>query len=332
MVPHKLLLFLLAGILIVSCGKEEAPEIINREKVLEVAHAVAADSLMPHIAALSALHLEDVPVNNDGFAPEDLFPSDHLTRDLATGYVAERLTAMGYDADTVVLGDDLPAYNIVAEKKGLLYPDEYILVGCHHDAFYGAADDNSSGVAAMLEIARAVEKFSFARSIRFVSFDLEEFGAIGSTRYFNAGYDQGMQAAIVMDAIGYASSEPGSQKKANGLNLPTTGDYLLAVGNQSSAEMVQQAVYLGNQANLAKTVGIIAPGDGTYFLATLFTRSDHGLLWYKGIPALLFSDGANLRNPNYHKPGDLPETINQQFLIQNARLIAAMTAILAEVQ
>lgn len=332
MVRHKLILFLLSGMLIVSCSKENLPEIVNLEKVLQVADAVEADNVMPHVFALSALHLEDIPVDNEGFAPEDLFPSDHLTRDLATGYVAESLTAMGYDADTIVLGDDLPAYNVVAEKTGTLYPDEYILVGCHHDAFYGAADDNTSGVAAMLEIARAVAQFDFARSIRFVSFDLEEFGAIGSTRYYEAGYDQGMQAAIVMDAIGYASSEPGSQKKANGLKLPTTGDYLLAVGNQSTAEMVQQAVYLGNQANLAKTVGIIAPGDGAYFLSTLFTRSDHGLLWYKGIPALFFSDGANLRNPNYHKPGDLPETINQQFLIQNVRLIAAMTAILAEVQ
>lgn len=326
------ILSLLAAMVMLSCGKEATPEIRNLEKALLVADAVEADSIMPHVFALSALHLADTPVNNEGFAPKDLFPSDHLTRDRATGYVAQGFTSMGYEADTIVLGDELPAFNVVAEKRGVLFPDEYVLVACHHDAFYGAADDNSSGVAALLEIARAVKTFQFARTIRFVSFDLEEFGSIGSTRYYNAGYDRGVKAAVVMDAIGYASSEPESQKRANGLQLPTTGDYLMAIGNQTNAERVQEAVYLGNKAGLAKTVGIIAPGDGTYFFATLFTRSDHGLLWYKGIPALFFTDGANLRNPNYHKPGDLPETLNQPFLIQNVRLIAAMTAILAEIQ
>lgn len=332
MTKHSPALLLLAAVLIYSCGKTDVPEIKNRDKVLQVAQAVEPDSVMPHVFTLSALHLADVPVNNDGFEPEDLFPSDHLTRNLATGYVAQSLASMGYDADTVALGGDLTAFNIVAEKTGVLYPDEYILVGCHHDAFYGAADDNSSGVAAMLEIARAVEKFDFAYTIRFVSFDLEEFGAIGSTRYYEAGYDRGMKAAIMLDAVGYSSAEPGSQKKITGLQIPTTGDYLFAVGNQTSAEMVQEAVFLGNQTDLAKTVGVIAPGDGAYFLSTVFTRSDHGLLWYKGIPALFFTDGANLRNPNYHKPGDLPETLNKQFLIQNVRLIAGMTSILAEVQ
>jgi hypothetical protein len=55
-------------------------------------------------------------------------------------------------------------------------------------------------------------------------------------------------------------------------------------------------------------------------------------MWYKSIPALFFTDGANFRNPNYHKPTDLPGTINQDFLVRNTRLIAATLAILAEVQ
>jgi hypothetical protein len=325
-----LLLFLSFDV-VVSCTKEEEFKKDDVAKALEVANYVAPDSVMSHVFRLSELHLADKPVDNTGFAPEKLFPSGNLTRDLAIGYVANQFQAMGYNADTVILGTGLQAYNVLAEKRGTLYPDEYILVGCHLDAFYGAADDNSSAVAAMLEVARAMKAFNFARSIRFVAFDLEEFGSIGSTRYYEAGYDKGLKTAIVMDAIGYASSEPGSQKNSVGLNLPCIGDYLIVMGNRQSEAMLLQTLALGNDEKLAKTLGIVAPGNGDSFLATLFTRSDHGLLWYKSIPALFFSDGANLRNPNYHLASDLPETINEQFLIDNTKLIAATTAVLADI-
>jgi len=315
-----------------SCQKD-IPLIENTEAVLKVANSIEEDEVFQWVEELSALHLNDIPVNNSGFPPDKLFPSDHLTRSTIVGFLVKTFQDMGYYADTVILGNEPQiAYNVVAEHKGILFPGEVVLVGCHLDAFYGAADDNSTAISAMLEIARAVKKYSFARTIRFVAFDLEEFGSIGSTRYIEAGYANDVVSAVVMDLLGYSSDQKGSQKSVFGVKVPDIGNYLLVIGNHRSAEITQKVVNLSNTSGVAKTYGIIAPGNGNYLLSEVFTRSDHGLMWYKGIPAIFFTDGANTRNPNYHLPTDLPESLNEDFLIANTKLIAASVALLAEVQ
>lgn len=147
-----------------------------------------------------------------------------------------------------------------------------------------------------------------------------------------AGLADDVVSAIVLDMVGFASSEPGSQNDILGVKLPDTGDFLLVIGNDDSAIMTQEMVVLGNSFGLAKLVGLIAPGDGTYFLSSVFMRSDHGLLWFHGVPALLLTDTANFRNPNYHKPTDTPETLDSTFLARNTRALAAAVALFAEVQ
>lgn len=315
-----------------SCQKD-IPITENTEAALKVAYSIEDEKVFPWIEELSALHLNDIPVNNSGFPSDELFPSDHLTRSAAVGFIANAFEDMNYNADTVVLGSEPQvAYNVVAEHKGILFPSEVVLVACHLDAFYGGADDNTSAIAAMLEVARSIKKFSFARTIRFAAFDLEEFGSIGSTRYIEAGYANDVVSAVVMDLLAYSSEQTGSQKSVFGVKVPDKGNYLLVIGNQRSAGITQKVVNLSYTSGVAKTYGIIAPGNSNYFLSEVFTRSDHGLMWYKGIPAIFFTDGANTRNPNYHLPTDLPETLNEDFLVANTKLIAASVAILAEVQ
>ena len=135
-----------------------------------------------------------------------------------------------------------------------------------------------------------------------------------------------------MDMVGYASSEPGSQKAPIGVKLPDVGDFLLVIGNENSAEMTQQAVALGNTFDLAKLLGLVAPGDAAYFHSSMFMRSDHGLMWHQGIPAIFLTDTANFRNPHYHLPSDRPETLDPLFLARNTRALAAAVALFAEVQ
>jgi Zn-dependent M28 family amino/carboxypeptidase len=309
------------------------PDTSKFQSATAVANSVEAGNIMPWVQGLAAVHELDTPVSNEGFPPKDPFPSDHLTRDSATAFVVRAFTSLGYSPSTVVLGTGpQAAYNVVAEWPGGSRAGEVVLIACHHDGFYSAADDNSSAVAAVLETARAVRNFRFARTIRFVSFDLEEFGSIGSTRYIQAGYAQDVVKAIVMDMIGFASHARGSQQSITGLKLPDTGDFLLVVGNENSASMTQQVTALGNSSGLTTTVGVIAPGDGTYFLSSSLMRSDHGLLWYRGIPAIFFTDCANFRNPHYHKPEDVPSTLDPNFLANNTRLLTAALALFAEVE
>ena len=135
-----------------------------------------------------------------------------------------------------------------------------------------------------------------------------------------------------MDLIGYSSAEPDSQKDIFGVTTPDTGDFIFVVGNRNSSDAIQSIISLDHTASISKSVGVIAPGDGTYFMSSVFMRSDHGLMWYKGIPAIFFTDGANYRNPNYHKISDKPETLNKDFLGNNTKLVAAAVALLAEIQ
>lgn len=318
-------------VIFITCSPN-APETTGFDKAANVAEDVEAANLMPWVEQLASARATDVKVSNEGFPPEELFPSDHLTRDAAVKLVSDAFHAMGFTPETVTLGNGPhTAYNVVAELRGTTRPAEVVLIASHLDAFYAGADDNSSAVAAMLEAARALRNHSFARTIRFVAFDLEEYGSIGSTRYIEAGYTDDVVAAIVMDMIGYASSKPGSQDDVLGVKLPDAGDFLLVIGNENSATMTQEMTALGNSFDLAKLVGVIAPGDGTYFLSSVFMRSDHGLLWYKGIPALFLTDTASFRNPNYHKPTDTPDTLDPEFLARNTRALTAAVALFAEV-
>jgi hypothetical protein len=309
------------------------PDTNGFDDAATVAADVVAANLMPLVEKLTQAHVHDTPVSNEGYPTDDLFPSDRLTRDSVAALVSTQLSSMGYSPRTLVLGSGSHAtYNVVAEWRGETSPSEVILVGAHLDAFYAGADDNTSAVAAMLEAARVIRLHRFGRTVRFVAFDLEEFGCLGSTRYVQAGYADDVRAAIVLEMLGYASDAPGSQKEITGLSLPDKGNFLFVAGNDQSAEMVQQMVALGNTRGLANLLGVIAPGDGAFFLSLAFTRSDHGLMWYKGIPALMLSDGGDFRNPYYHRPTDTPETLNPAFLAANTRAVVAAIALFAVVQ
>lgn len=327
LIPLALVTFALS-----SCSKED-PDRSGYFTAATVAADLTTDSIMPWVERFTLAHLNDTPVDNSGFPPADLFPSDHLTRDAAVGLFSSALLSMGYQPDTAVLSNDVnTTYNVFAEWPGTTKAGEVVLVAGHIDAFYGGADDNTSAIAALLEAARAVRKHSFARTIRFVAFDLEEFGSIGSTRYLEKGLADDVKAAIVLDLIGYASGEPGSQKNIMGIKFPDVGDYLMVCGNKDSESLTRQITDMSHSCGFTKTLGILAPGDGTYFLSSVFMRSDHGLMWYKGIPAVFFTDGANFRNPNYHLPSDLHSTVDKNFLVNNTRLLTAAIALMAEVQ
>lgn len=323
----------ISSILLAASCTPNGPGSTGFAEAAIVAEGVAGDNLLPWVRQLCDAHASDVPVPHDGFEPKDLFPAAHLTRDSAVGVVFSALSAMGYAPVTQSLGDGpLSARNVIAEWRGTDRSHEVVLVASHLDAFYAGADDNGSAVAAMLEVARLVRLHRFSRTIRFIAFDLEEFGSIGSARYISAGHASDVVSAIVMDMIGYASSRPGSQQDVAGIRLPDVGDYLIVAGNDASASLVQRITALSHSRGIAKVQGVLAPGDGTYFLSSVFMRSDHGLLWFRSIPAVFFTDGANFRNPHYHQPSDTPETLDAAFLEQNTRLLAAAVALMAEVQ
>lgn len=290
-----------------------------------IAGEVDPARLIADVQEFSAAHAGDTPLPCSDPTGADHWC--HLTRDAARALFRQKLAALGYSVTEQAIGTgDWATTNVFADKPGATRPDDRVLVGAHFDAFYGGADDNSSGVAAVLEIARILSSRSFDRTLRFIGFDLEETGLTGSTRYVeNAGAD-GVVAALVFDCIGYASSEPHSQLSLPGLPAPDIGDFVAVIANEPSRARALEARGLDDALSLARMTAIVAPGDGASPIAGNLMRSDHAPFWLAGRDALFFTDTANFRNPHYHRDGDLPATLDPAFLAGATELAAATAA------
>lgn len=324
---------LLVAALLSACASASLED-VQATRALEVAATVDTDQLVAHVTELVSAHAEDEPLDCTVLDLENIDqvrrPVCHLTRDNARQLVREKLEALGY-AVTLQSDDDgvFSTSNVVAEKKGTTHPDEVVLVGAHFDAFHAAADDNSSGVAAMLEIARALSGRQTARTVRFVGFDLEEFGLVGSTRYVASGGARGLVAAVVFDCIGFSSP---TQQGLLGFPMPEVGDFLGVIANAKSEQLARELSQLASKQGAVKTEVALAPGTGAGPMTGDLMRSDHAPFWLAGAPALFLTDTANFRNPHYHTEDDHLDTLDPDFLARVTKLSTAAVAYWAQVQ
>ncbi len=176
-------------------------------------------------------------------------------------------------------------------------------------------------------MASVVRAHDFARTIRFVAFDLEERGSLGSTHFAEAGLADDVVAALVLEWLGFSAP---TQDSPPLLPLPATGDFLLFVANEDSRTLGQRALLLNQELALLPLHLTVASGDGAFPLTSPLTRSDNGPLWLRGVPALMLTDTANFRNPHYHLESDLPATLDPSFLAASTRMVAASVALFAQ--
>lgn len=319
--------------LVVACAAPSPDDAVS-SRALEVAGTVDADRLLRQVADLIAAHAGDTPFDCTQLALDEIDqerrPVCHLTRDNARRLVHERFTELGYAVTTHDVDEGgFFTSNVIAEKKGATRPAEVVLVGAHFDAFHGGADDNSSGVAAMLEIARALSTRTTERTVRFVGFDLEEFGLVGSTRYVESGGANGLVASIIFDCVGFSSS---SQQGILGFPMPDVGDFLGVIANGTSEPLARELTWLASLQSGLKTEVALAPGSGAWPMTGDLMRSDHAPFWLAGAPALFLTDTANFRNPHYHTADDHLDTLDPAFLGRVTKLAAAATAYWARVK
>jgi Zn-dependent M28 family amino/carboxypeptidase len=213
-------------------------------------------------------------------------------------------------------------------------PPEIVLVGAHYDTVAGSpgANDNASGVAALLEIARLLAGSKARRAVRFVAFVNEEpplFSRpdMGSRVYARRSAARGERivAMLSLETIGYYSSAPGSQRYPNplyGLFYPDRGDFLAFVGNLASRSLVRTAVESFRRHTDFPSEGVAAPGwwGGVHW-------SDHSSFWLEGYPAIMVTDTALYRYPYYHAAGDTPDRLDYNSL---ARVTAGLARVVAE--
>lgn len=312
---------------------EEPPRLSDLGGPAALGAAVEAERLMPWVERLADDHARDAKLECGLYPAMDQYPSCELSRERAVALVQGALADLGYAPSLLVQGmvpDD--AHNVVAELRGTTRANEVVLIAAHVDAFFAGADDNSSGVSVLLEVARVAKSHRFARTVRFVGFDLEERGARGSTRYVEAGLADDVVAALVLECVGYADARPGSQDSPPGLELGSVGDTLVLAANAGSRELARELLALNHALSLTKLRAVVAGGSGAYALTGALLRSDNGPFWLRGRPALMLTDTANYRNPHYHRATDTPETLDRAFLAANARFVAAALGLLAEVQ
>ncbi len=208
--------------------------------------------------------------------------------------------------------------NIVATRLGLQQPTEILVIGAHYDTIPTSpgANDNASGVAALLELARLLQTPTFAKTLRFVAFVNEEppffqTEAMGSLVYAKQCQAQGesIVGMMALETIGYFTDTPDSQHYPPGLNLfyPTQGNFIAFVSNLSSRDFLHQAINAFRQhANIpseAAALPAFIPG---------VAWSDHWSFWQQGYPAIMITDTAPYRYPHYHSSKDTPEQLNYE--------------------
>ena len=206
-------------------------------------------------------------------------------------------------------------HNIDAEVRGS--SPEIVLIGAHYDSVVGApgANDNGSGVAATLALARRFAARSTSKTLRFVVFVNEEppffqTPQMGSFVYASRCKQRGdkIAAMISLETIGYFSDAPHSQKyPAPGLGIfyPTTANFIGFVGNFHSRALVRRAISLFRAQQKIPSEGAALPA----FIPGV-SWSDQWSFWQHGFPAMMVTDTALFRYRHYHEPTDTPDKLD----------------------
>jgi len=243
--------------------------------------------------------------------------ADYIERELAAaGHAVRREEFRSYVA---------PVRNILTEVRGGSRPDEIVVVGAHYDSVRGApgANDNGSGVAAVLALAHAFRDWRPARTWRLVLFVNEEppfyrTDQMGS-RVHAAGARRRGERIVAMyslETIGWYSDAPGSQHYPFPFSwfYPNRGDFLAFVGNLPSRGLLHATVAAFRTHAQFPSDGVAAPA----FIPGV-DWSDHGSFWAAGYPALMVTDTAPYRYPHYHTAQDTPDKVDYERLARVVR-------------
>ena len=223
--------------------------------------------------------------------------------------------------------------NLEVRLEGAARAGEVVVVGAHYDSVLGSpgADDNATGVAALLEIARSCATLRLPRTVHLVAFVNEEppfflGGDMGSLRYARRLRDErrDVVAMLSLETIGYYSDRPGSQEYPLPFRLfyPDRGDFVGVVGNTASRALVRRVVASFRRHGTLPCEGLAAPG-----WITGVGWSDHWSFWQHGYPAVMVTDTALFRYPHYHAATDLPGEVDYD---RCARAVVGLTKVVRE--
>ena len=235
----------------------------------------------------------------------------------AADYLRAQWASLGYP----VVSQSYEARGVRSENlevtlPGVSRPSEIILIGAHYDSVRGSpgANDNASGVAALLELSGALAQAKPARTLRFVAFVNEEppffdWGEMGSKVYAEGARARGddIRLMISLEMLGYYSDEPHSQRYPPlfGFFYPDRANFISFVSNFGSRRQLKELV-----AAFRARSDFPAESLATFEFVPGVGWSDHRSFWREGYPAVMVTDTAFYRYSHYHSQTDTPEKLN----------------------
>lgn len=254
----------------------------------------------------------------------------------AADYIRSQLTESGYTVtEQTYTVEGKSVSNLGAELTGSETSLGTVVVGAHYDTVSGTvgADDNTSGVAAALELARLLKGSKFRKTIRFAFFVNEEPPFFQTEQMGSLVYAKGLRqervpisAMISLETLGFYSDRPGSQKYPAVLGpfYPNRGDFVGFVGNSESRDLVRRVTRSFRESARFPSEGVAAPATWPGI-----GWSDQWSFWHEGYPAIMVTDTAIFRYPYYHTSGDTSEKIDIEKMarvVEGTRFVVAALA------
>jgi len=225
-------------------------------------------------------------------------------------------------------------HNIEVEIQGSDRADQIIIIGAHYDSVEESpgANDNATGAAAVLALARLLAGKKTSRTLRFVEFVNEEppyfqSPAMGSLVYAKHCRKRGEKiiAMLSLETIGYYSDQKGSQHYPFpfGLLYPSTGNFIGFVGNTSSARLVRDIV-----ASFRRHTRYPSEGGALPSVIPGISFSDQWAFWQQGYPGVMVTDTAPFRYPYYHTRDDTPDKVRYDHM---AQVVAGLERVIVDI-
>ncbi len=284
--------------------------------------AQLADALCGDVVHLA----EEIGERNVPHYPKEL--------DQTADWIEAEWTVAGYEVRRQEYDvEDRTCCNLEIELRGTTEPEEIVVVGAHYDSVIGTpgANDNGTGVAALLALSRAFSGQKPQHTLRFVAFVNEEppyfhTEAMGSRVYARRCKDrkENITAMLCLETIGYYDDTPGSQNYPLpfGSLYPSQGNFIAFVGNLGSRSLVRRVIATFRQHEPFPSEGAALPAmvPGVGF-------SDHWSFFEEGYPAVMLTDTAMFRYPHYHEPTDTADRIDFD---RTARVVRGLERVIVE--
>lgn len=293
----------------------------GRAKPLNSKELVLRERLEQHVAALAT----QIGERHHMQAPAQ----EALNRSAA--YIAGAFAKLGLvPVITTFTYGGMVMQNVEVCIQGRRNPNRYLVVGAHYDTVRHCpgADDNASGVAGLIELARLLKDDPAECSVRLVAYANEEdsggpWEAMGSYHHARAcrQRDEDLLGMISLEMLGYYDPAEGSQKYPFPFNLfyPSRGDFIAFVGNSASRQLVRTCVAEFRVGAAFPSEGVAAPER----FADI-ARSDHWSYWQHGCQAMMVTDTSNFRNPYLHTTEDTADKLDFESM---TRVVAGLHAV-----